>query len=86
MHELSIALEVCRMAEEHVGRDALADIVELGMEVGDDSGVEADNLEFCLEALLSSPPFSHPRLVIDRPPGDGLRLQYLEVEDGNPDD
>ncbi|UCG75616.1 MAG: hydrogenase maturation nickel metallochaperone HypA [Gemmatimonadota bacterium] len=86
MHELSIALEVCRMAEERLGRDALERVVALGLEVGDDSGIEADNLEFCLEALLSSPPFGGARPVIVRLPGDVLRLSYLEVEDDDPDD
>ena len=86
MHELSIALEVCRMAEERLGRDALGSIVALGLQVGDDSGIEADNLEFCLEALLSSPPFTGAQPVIERLPGDVLRLSYLEVEDGDPDD
>ena len=50
------------------------------------AGIEADNLEFCLEALLSSPPFTGAKPVIERLPGDVLRLSYLEVEDGDPDD
>lgn len=74
------------MAEERIGAEALGSLVELGMEVGHDSGVEADSLEFCLEALLSSPPFSGAKPVIERLPGDVLRLRYLEVEDGDPDD
>lgn len=86
MHELSIALEVCRMAEDHVGRAALPQVREVGLEVGDDAGVEVDNLQFCLEALLSAPPFRAARPVIARRPGDVLRLDYLEVDDGRPDD
>lgn len=85
MHEMSIALEVCRMTEEHVGRNQLAEVVELGLEVGDDAGVEVDNLGFCLEVLLSAPPFAGPILVIARRPGDVLRLSYLEVDDGRPE-
>lgn len=86
MHELSIALEVCRMAEEKLGRDALASVTEVGVDVGDDSGLEPASLAFCLEALLSEPPFAGAKPVIVRHPGDVLRLSYLEVDDGRPDD
>jgi Zn finger protein HypA/HybF involved in hydrogenase expression len=86
MHELSIALEVCNIAEAHVPRDQLPSVVEVGLEVGDDAGVEVDNLEFCLEALLSNPPFHEAKPVIKRVQGDVLRVSYLEVEDGRPDD
>ncbi len=86
MHELSIALEVCRMAEERLGRAACAAVVEVAVEVGDDAGVEPASLEFCLDALLREPPFRRAAPVILRRPGDVLRLSYLEVDDGRPDD
>ena len=78
MHELSVALEVCRMAEERLGGDA-ASLVALGVTVGNDAGVEPQNLQFCLEALLAEPPFrgASPRIL--REPGDALHLSYLEV-------
>jgi Zn finger protein HypA/HybF involved in hydrogenase expression len=86
MHELSLALEVCRLAEAQVGREQLADIVEVGLEVGDDAGVEVENLKFCLEVLLSSQPFAKAQPKITRRTGDVLRLSYLEVDDGRKDD
>ena len=86
MHELSIALEVYRMAEERLGREALASVVEIGVDVGDDAGLEPASLAFCLDALLREPPFAGARPVIMRHPGDVLRLSYLEVDDGRPDD
>lgn len=86
MHEMSIALEVCRMAEVQVGRAALPRVTAVGLEVGDDAGVEVGNLQFCLEALLSAPPFRAARPVIARRPGDVLRLDYLEVDDDRSDD
>ena len=86
MHELSIALEVCRLTEEQVGRDRLADVREVGMDVGADAGVEVCNLEFCLEALLSEPPFGHGRPVIARRQGNILQLTYLEVDDDRAND
>lgn len=82
MHEMSIALEVCRIAEQQVGRSALADVLEVAVEVGDGAGVEPDNLEFCLEALLSHPPFGRAHPVLLRRPGDVLRVDYLEMDDG----
>jgi hydrogenase nickel incorporation protein HypA/HybF len=82
MHEMSIALEVCRMAEERLGTQALGSVQAVGLEVGDDAGVEPENLSFCLEALLAAPPFRGARPIIRRAPGDALRLAYLEVDDG----
>lgn len=86
MHEMSIAMDVCRIAEEQVGSMMLPFVVEVGVEVGDRSGVEADNLEFCLEALLRSPPFRRARPAIVRTSGDVLRVTYLEVDDDGAED
>ena len=86
MHELSIALEVCRMAEERLEPEELPLLVSVGLEVGEEAGLEPANLQFCLEALLAAPPFTGARPVITRLPGDALRMTYLEVDDGCPDD
>jgi Zn finger protein HypA/HybF involved in hydrogenase expression len=86
MHELSLALEVCRIAEERVGSDALPGVRAVAVEVGEGAGVEVENFTFCLEALLSAPPFGAARPLILRRPGDVFRVSYLEVEDGRPDD
>lgn len=83
MHEMSVALEICRMAEERIGSEALPRLVEVGVEIGDDAGLEPENLRFCLETLLASPPFTQACPVLDRCPGDVLRLTYLELDDGN---
>jgi Zn finger protein HypA/HybF involved in hydrogenase expression len=86
MHEMSVALEVCRLAEERLGESADR-LVAVGVTVGDDSGLEPSNLEFCLEALLAAPPFRGARPHILREPGDALHLSYLEVvDDARPDD
>jgi hypothetical protein len=84
VHELSIALEVIRIAENQVGRDALARVTEVAVEVGDDACVEVGSLEFCLEALLTSPPLGRARPVITRSAGDVLRVSYLELDDERP--
>ena len=83
---MSIALEICRIAEEQVGRTALGDVVEVAVEVGREAGVEAEHLEFCLESLLSHPPFGRGKPALRRAPGDVLRVLYLEVDDGRPAD
>ena len=86
MHEMSIALEVGRLAEERLGADGVRSLVTVGVEVGDDAGVEVGSLAFCLEAVLATPPFRRARPVIERLPGDVLRLAYLELDDDRPDD
>lgn len=84
MHEMSIALEVSRITQDYVGRDQLPKVVQVGMDVGEEAGVEVNSLEFCLEAVLTQPPFHNVRVVIKSVPGDGLRLAYLEIDDGRP--
>jgi Zn finger protein HypA/HybF involved in hydrogenase expression len=86
MHEMSVALEVGRLAEERLGREALPRVVAVGVEVGTDAGVEPESLAFCLEAVLATPPFRGAKPVITRSAGDALRLSYLEVDDGRPND
>jgi Zn finger protein HypA/HybF involved in hydrogenase expression len=85
MHELSLALEVCRLATEAVHPADPARIVTVAVVLGRRSGVEPANFEFCLEALLQQPPFGRAGANIKRAPGDELRLDYVEVDDaGSP--
>lgn len=82
---MSIALEIGRIAEAQVG-EAAGTVITVGVEVGDEAGVEPENLAFCLEAVLATPPFRRARPAIARCSGDVLRVTYLEVDDGRPDD
>jgi Zn finger protein HypA/HybF involved in hydrogenase expression len=86
MHELSVALEVCRMAEARLRPEELRRLRQVGVLVGSDAGIEADNLEFCLEALLAAPPFGRAVPAITRTAGDDLALAWLQVDDDGPDD
>jgi Zn finger protein HypA/HybF involved in hydrogenase expression len=86
VHELSVAVEICRMTEERLGSGDCPRLVAVGVVVGDDSGLEADNLQFCLEALLEQEPFGRARPVIQRVPGTDLSISFFEVEDGSQDD
>lgn len=86
MHELSLALEVCAIAERHLaGRDA-GQLRTVGVEIGDESNVEVENFRFCLDALLREPPFGAARPEIIACAGNDLRLAWLEVDDGRPGD
>ncbi|NOT09951.1 MAG: hypothetical protein HOP28_17300 [Gemmatimonadales bacterium] len=86
MHELSLALEVCRLAGEAGARQGGGTIRAVGVEVGDDAGIEVANFRFCLEALLAEPPFYEARADLVPARGDVLRLLYVEIDDGHPDD
>jgi Zn finger protein HypA/HybF involved in hydrogenase expression len=82
---MSIALEVGQLAAARIEPGQASQIVRVGIEVGDDAGVEIENLAFWLEAVLATPPFRAARPVIARCPGDVLRLAYVEVDDDRPD-
>jgi Zn finger protein HypA/HybF involved in hydrogenase expression len=84
VHELSLALEVCRLAETYWSPGT--SITAVGVEVGDDSGVELANFRFCLESLLTEPPFDGARAHVELRPGGELQLKYVEVDDGRPND
>jgi len=80
MHELSLAIEIGRLAEEKLG-PAVERCVAVGVDVGMESGVEPSALEFCLEAVLSHPPWKGARAVLTTPPGDIFQVTWFEVED-----
>jgi Zn finger protein HypA/HybF involved in hydrogenase expression len=85
MHEMSMALEVGRLVEQEMERHP-GRLLSVGVLLGDDAGFEPESLSFCLEAVLAYPPFGGARPILTRVPGDALRLEYLEVDDGRPDD
>ncbi len=80
MHELSLAIEIGRLAEEKLGASA-SRCVAVGVEVGTESGGEPSALEFCLEAVFSHPPWEGARPVLERPPGDIFQVTWFEIED-----
>jgi Zn finger protein HypA/HybF involved in hydrogenase expression len=84
MHEMGVALEICRIAEQHVGTSDARFLTSVGLIVGDEAGVERSSLEFCLETLLAQPPFAGASVHITAQAGDALRVDYLEVDDARP--
>jgi Zn finger protein HypA/HybF involved in hydrogenase expression len=85
MHEMSLALEIARIAEEKLGVTA-PQLVTVAIEVGDRAGVEPSSLEFCLDAVFATPPFTGAKGLILPVRGSALQVAYLEVDDGDPDD
>lgn len=86
MHELSLALEVCRVADAVREREQGTAVRAIGVEIGDEAGVEMENFRFCLEALLLEPPFVGARAELVPVGGDTLRVSYVEIDDGRPND
>ena len=66
-------------------REGAAAVRSLGVEVGDDAGIELENFRFCLDALLLEPPFVGAHAELLPVSGDTLRLSYVEVDDGRSD-
>ena len=86
MHELSLALEVCRLAGDVMVRERGVSVRAIGVDVGSDAGIEIENFRFCLDALLLEPPFRDAHADLQPVPGDVLRLTYVEVDDGGSND
>jgi Zn finger protein HypA/HybF involved in hydrogenase expression len=81
VHELSIALEICRVIEDRLAPEQLPQLVELGLEIGESATIEVANLQFCLDTLLAHPPFAGATVVIARNGGEDTRVSYLEIDD-----
>jgi Zn finger protein HypA/HybF involved in hydrogenase expression len=86
MHELSVAMEICRIAEAQVGTAGATRIRRVAVCVGDDAGLEPSSLAFCLETLLAEPPFAGATVDLVPAPGNELRVDYLEVDDDGASD
>lgn len=86
MHELSLALEVCAIAERHLDGRPATRLRAVAVEIGDDANIEVENFRFCLGALLREPPFGQATPTIIACRGTDLRLAWLEVDDDRPGD
>lgn len=82
---MSVAMEIARIAEVKL-RDSAPQLVAVAVDVGDSAGVEYSSLEFCLEAVFATPPFRGAKPHIVRCTGDVLRVAWLEIDDGSPED
>jgi hydrogenase nickel incorporation protein HypA/HybF len=71
MHELSLALEVIRIAENEADKIIGKSILEIDIEVGDLCGVEADTFKSALELLSKDSVLEETRINIIRSAGRG---------------
>ena len=78
---MSLALAVCEIAERAIGQRSPAQVREVVLDVGENAGVDLDNFEFCLTAVLQAPPFGIARPVLRRHAGSDLRVAHIEVEE-----
>jgi hydrogenase nickel incorporation protein HypA/HybF len=82
MHEMSLALEVRSICEQELAQLPETRITALGVEVGAFSGVEVDNLQFCLEVVMAER-FNGVACEVIREPGTAACLgcgHEFEVE------
>lgn len=78
---MSVAMEICRIVEQSIGARSPRSVTEVVVDIGDNAGVEIQNLSFCLDALLQTPPFASARAVVRREPGDSLCVASVEVDE-----
>ncbi len=78
---MSIALDICRIAQEQVQPEQVPQIITVAVEIGDQSGIEPESLSFWLETLLKEPPFLSAKPLLEQVSGDVLRVSYIEVDD-----
>lgn len=71
MHEFSLATEVIRLAEREAEKADAVSVLEIKIEVGDLSGVDADAFETALGLLLKDSLLSKSLIEIIKTPGKG---------------
>jgi len=68
MHELSIANDILTIIRQNVPQDELNNVEYINVKIGDMSGVVAESLEFCFQAIIPETELSNAKLVIEKIP------------------
>ncbi|MEE4255599.1 MAG: hydrogenase maturation nickel metallochaperone HypA [Bacteroidales bacterium] len=68
MHELSIAMNIVEIVEEHSGGKNGQKISAVELDIGDHSGVIIEALQFALEEAVKSSVLENARIIINRIP------------------
>jgi hydrogenase nickel incorporation protein HypA/HybF len=68
MHELSIAQDILSVIRQYVPQEETSNIENVKVRIGDMSGVVAESLEFCFQAITSGTEFENANLVIEKIP------------------
>lgn len=76
MHEVTIAEHLLELTHEVA---AGQEVLSLQLEIGADSCVAPEALEFCFGLIAAGTPAAHARLDVTREPGRHIRLVALEV-------
>lgn len=63
MHEASIAQNILDVVRDHTSDPTAVDAIHV--RIGEFSGVLADSVQFCFQAMTAGTEWSHVRLVID---------------------
>jgi hydrogenase nickel incorporation protein HypA/HybF len=71
MHELSLATELINLVEREAGKNGFSTVLEVQIEVGDLSGVEADAFQSALELLVKDTLLENAELNLLRTAGHG---------------
>ncbi len=69
MHEVGITRNLVEIAEEHAREAGCQRILSVNIDIGDLSGVVAEAVEFCFEAVSSGTMTEGAKLNINRIPG-----------------
>lgn len=68
MHELSIAEDIFEMVSQNVPIDELQYVRNVKVKIGEMSGLVADSLEFCYQAITSETKLKDSKLLIEHIP------------------
>jgi hydrogenase nickel incorporation protein HypA/HybF len=68
MHELSIANDILTIIRQNVPQEELSNVENIKVKIGDMSGVVAESLEFCFQAIISETELDKAKLVIEKIP------------------
>jgi len=71
MHELSLAMEVIELAEKEAEKNRVSVILEMEIEVGDLSGVEAETFRSALEMIVRDTILENTQINVVRTPALG---------------
>lgn len=71
MHELSLALEVIELASREAEKNGVSAVLEMEIEVGDLSGVEAETFQSALEMIVKDTLLENTLIQIKRTPAIG---------------
>lgn len=71
MHEMSLAESVIQIIEDQARQDGFQKVTEVVLEIGRLSGVEADAMRFCFDAVGRGGVAEGAALLIEEPAGEG---------------